>query len=155
LWVQETALLAKPTALGCLVVVALAAAACGRSESGLYAERSTVIRAPVAAPATYVGRWARTAEDCRSRAFTFTSHHLQAPSGASCDVSRVEASLAGYSLSTVCRIDGATIPGRLLLTVPTAGAGRALTVEGGPLDRPLGLTRCPDTTEVAAAEGAG
>lgn len=140
-----------------LTLAMLALASCGRQDQGLYAERSLVrtdlAASPDGAPA-YLGRWARTAADCAERPFIFEMKRIEAPSGSWCDVSDWQTSPAGYSLTTVCHVrEGGPTPGRLLVTVPDHAQGKTLTVEGGPLDRPLGLIRC-QSTEAAALTGA-
>jgi hypothetical protein len=139
-----------------IFVLASTLASCGRSEQSLYADRSVRSTPTAAGEEGYLGRWARTEQDCKALAFTFSADRIQAPSGSWCDVGRVEPSPAGYSLATLCQIDGKKpVPGRLLVTLPAAGTGQTMTVEGGPLEQPLGLVRCPVQAQVAAAGGVG
>ena len=46
-------------------------------------------------------------------------------------------------MDSVCTVGKAREPGHLDFTLTGKGAGRSLTVSGGPFNEPMGLVACP------------
>ena len=117
--------------------------ACGKSQSGLYAERSIPILAPAASAATpprFVGRWAASTAECATP-WVFEARSLR-EAGLTCEFDRVDESSAGYSVATVCRMPKGPLPARLSIVLPETARVSNLTVSGGPFSDAVALQRC-------------
>lgn len=88
----------------------------------------------------YVGRWAESAEQCRSEAWTLTRDALAAPDDIACDFTRIEKSPGGYAIDAVCAIDGTEEDDNI--TLRFAESARAMLVEGATTLPETGLIYC-------------
>ena len=88
----------------------------------------------------YVGRWAESAEQCRSEAWTLTRDGLTAPDDIACDFTRIEKSTGGYTIDAICAIDGAAEDDNIILRF--AESAKAMLVEGAATLPETGLIYC-------------
>ena len=95
---------------------------------------------PADAASRYIGRWAESAEQCRSEAWTLTRNRLTAPDDIACDFTRIEKSPGGYAIDAVCAIDGAEEDDSI--TLRFAESAKAMLVEGTATLPETGLIYC-------------
>ena len=114
--------------------------ACGKAETGLFAERSIPVLAPPASaetPARYVGRWAASPAQCAAPV-VIEARSLR-DDGFTCEFDKVDQSSAGYMATSLCRMKGGPRPSRLSIVMPEPAS---LTISGGPFKDGVALQRC-------------
>jgi hypothetical protein len=90
----------------------------------------------------YVGRWAESAEQCRSEAWTLTRDGLTAPDDVACDFTGIEKSPGGYAIDAMCAIDGEEEDDNI--TLRFAESAKAMLIEGAASLPETGLIYCGD-----------
>ena len=130
-----------------LCILALAGLGACQRQDGLFASRTFPSALPVEASGDtprFVGRWATVTAGCgQDEVWVIKAKGLQSATDVPCTFDRVQTTSAGYVVATVCQAAGKPIPGRLTLTLSEYGAGRTMTVAGGPFSDPVALQRCP------------
>lgn len=116
-------------------------------ETGEHAGRETTGAAGTTLPPSdatfrYVGRWAESAEQCRSEAWTLTRDGLTAPDDVACDFTGIEKSPGGYAIDAMCAIDGEEEDDNI--TLRFAESAKAMLVEGAATLPETGLIYCGD-----------
>lgn len=114
--------------------------ACGKAETGLFADRSIPVLAPPASaetPARYVGRWAAAPNQCGD-AVVIEARSLR-DAGFTCEFDKVDQSSAGYTATSLCRMKSGPTPSRLTMVLPEPAS---LTISGGPFKDGVALQRC-------------
>lgn len=92
----------------------------------------------------YVGRWAESAEQCRSEAWTFTRNRVVTPDETACEFARIEKSPGGYAIDAFCTIDGEGEDNNI--TLRFAESAEAMLVEGATSLPETGLVHCENRT---------
>lgn len=122
------------------LVLLLGLCACGKSEKSLFADRSVPIRPSLASaetPARYIGHWAASQGQC-SDPMVIEARSLN-KDGITCEFDKVEASSAGYTATSLCRMKSGLKPARLTMVMPEPAS---ITISGGPFKDALALQRC-------------
>lgn len=118
--------------------------ACDRQDSLMRAESPPALSTPAPArgPPTFVGVWASTAAACARQPWRLSPTHIAESGGVDCSIDQLDVTLAGYTAHSICTRAGVSAPGRIVLTMSSAG-GHSLTLSDGPFREPVSLVRCP------------
>ncbi|WP_421930972.1 hypothetical protein [Phenylobacterium sp.] len=134
----------KPALLAVLALLSLAA--CGRKAEG--PPPPPPIGAPPPAPpkpapvpASYIGRWAASADLCAKGAWLFEADKVSTAGEVSCAFKSVSPTATGYSIDAMCSAEGPPEAKTFTLTFPSANPP-AMTVAGGPWGAPVTLRLC-------------
>lgn len=99
----------------------------------------TPVAPPPSPPPRYVGRWAASADLCRTGAWNFAERRLETAGEVACDFQRVTPNEGGYDIHAVCTAEGP--PKAYDLKLRFAQSAKALLLEGGPFND-IGLIWC-------------
>lgn len=92
-----------------------------------------------ATPPRYVGRWAASADLCRTGAWNFAERRLETAGEVACEFQQVTPNEGGYDIHAVCTAESPPKPYDLKLRF--AQSAKAMLVEGGPFND-MGLIWC-------------
>src|SRR5690606_16949971 len=92
-----------------------------------------------ATPPRYVGRWAASADLCRTGAWTFAERRLETAGEVACEFQQVTPNEGGYDIHALCTAESPPKPYDLKLRF--AQSAKAMLVEGGPFND-MGLIWC-------------
>jgi hypothetical protein len=95
---------------------------------------------PASAAYRYIGRWAADVAACPQGAWRFEERKLTTAGEVACTFDKVARTAAGYDIAATCTAEAPPAPYRLSLTF--AESAKAMLVEGGPFDGPIGLIWC-------------
>jgi predicted small lipoprotein YifL len=128
-----------------LLIATLALAGCGEKAPAPApsAPQSAPQPAAAATPATYVGRWAATADLCANGAWVFAERSLTTAGETGCEFDKVTSTSTGYEIAARCRAQAPEQPHTLILTLTDPAPPEAMTAAGGPWSGSVTLMRCP------------
>lgn len=96
---------------------------------------------PLPPPASYIGRWAATAELCTTGAWVFETDKVSTAGEVGCQFGTVSPTPTGYQIAASCTAEGPPQPKTFTLTM-LGGTPPSMIVAGGPWSAPVTLHLC-------------
>jgi hypothetical protein len=94
---------------------------------------------PAAAALRFVGRWAKSQAECKTKPWIFTDKELTAVGGPHCNIYNIAKAPGGYNLAATCP---AKVPVHTdLISIRFAESAQAMLVESNAIS-PMGLVYC-------------
>ena len=97
--------------------------------------------APVPTQASFIGRWAATADLCTTGAWVFDADRVSTAGEVGCRFGSVSPIPTGYLINASCTAEGPPQPKTFTLTM-LGGTPPSMTVAGGPWSAPVTLHLC-------------
>jgi hypothetical protein len=128
------------------VLAVLSLAACGRKAEGPpppppIGGPPPAPPKPLPPPASYIGRWAASAELCATGAWVFEADKVSTAGEVGCQFGSVSPTPTGYVINASCTAQAPPQAKTFTLTM-LGGTPPAMTVAGGPWSAPVTLHLC-------------